>query len=64
MNEEKAIGMVTWDIANMFNIPDVGIIKENFPAELIGFNGRPLHLDSFIQIVTSGTRVECYPQQP
>jgi len=60
-----ALAAVTRNVADMFGVANEGLgrISVGRRANLLLFNGDPLSMQSDLQLVASGTQVECQPLQ-
>jgi imidazolonepropionase-like amidohydrolase len=50
----EAIASVTSNLAEMFDVPQVGRIQVNSPANFVLFDGNPLSFESRVKLVVSG----------
>jgi hypothetical protein len=64
MNISESIGLVTWNIADMYNLPDgTGRILPNTPARFILYSGEPGKLSSMPKLIIDSTRNIVNPEQ-
>jgi imidazolonepropionase-like amidohydrolase len=65
INAVDAIGMVTWQVADAFQLPaSSGRISEGESADFVALDANPLQFGSHITLVSSaGLGVVCHPQQ-
>lgn len=66
MTQEMAVGLVTWNIAQMFGLDEqVGMIRQGYKADFIAYNGNPFEFGTTIDMVYGGGHPGplCSPQQ-
>jgi len=63
MDYNQALAAITSVPAAILGLPNAGTIQENFPANFVAFDGDPFAIASNIQILATGTFVQCEPHQ-
>ncbi|KAJ8659950.1 hypothetical protein O0I10_004176 [Lichtheimia ornata] len=66
MTQEMAVGLVTWNIAQMFGLDEqVGMIRQGYKADFIAYNGNPFEFGTTIDMVYGGGHPGplCSPRQ-
>ncbi|KAI9276924.1 hypothetical protein BDA99DRAFT_554869 [Phascolomyces articulosus] len=71
LTKEQAIGLVTWNLADMFNLnrPEnadpVGVLRQSCKADFVAYNGDPFIFGTQVLMVYGGGHAGplCYPKQ-
>lgn len=66
LTEEEAVGLVTWNVADMFGIADEsGLIRVNRRADFVAYNGDPFEFGTQVLMVYGGghSGPVCFPKQ-
>ncbi|KAI9019283.1 hypothetical protein CLU79DRAFT_759500 [Phycomyces nitens] len=67
LDESQAVGLVTWNIAEMFGLgsSDIGTIQVGHKANFVAYNSSPFEFGSRVLMVYGGGHAgpECFPKQ-
>lgn len=71
LSEEEAIGLVTWNVAEMFgldrpeNPSPAGVLRQGRKADFVAYNGNPFEFGTSVLMVYGGGHSGpiCYPKQ-
>ena len=70
MSAHKALGLVTWNVADVLGMKSGGRIVVGQRADLLGYNYDPIEgyakmggLYSHLKLIVNGQNVECNPRQ-
>jgi hypothetical protein len=62
---QEAVGLVTWNIADMFGLKEEGILKVDGKANFVAYNSDPFEFGTRVLMVNGGGRSgpTCFPKQ-
>ena len=63
LSVEDVIGMVSWNMADAYQLKDIGKIQNKKRASFILYSGEPGQLSSHILLIVDGVDIQCNPQQ-